>query len=102
MRPSSWWGLAWSRERLAEVRELQEGPQDRGVRRRVADLPRLRLRPAAQVGATVAAGDVLVVLEAMKMEHAVRAGAAGSVAEVHVAAGDQVDAGALLAVVTPA
>jgi propionyl-CoA carboxylase alpha chain len=68
----------------------------------VAPMPGSVVRVDAQVGAEVAAGDVLVVLEAMKMEHAVRAGAAGTVTEVQVSAGDQVDAGALLAVVSPA
>jgi propionyl-CoA carboxylase alpha chain len=42
---------------------------------------------------------VLVVLEAMKMEHAVRAQSDGTVAEVGVQAGQQVESGALLVVV---
>ena len=42
-------------------------------------------------GAAVAKGDVLVVLEAMKMEHALTAPRDGVVAEVLVAAGAQVD-----------
>jgi len=50
------------------------------------------------VGDRVGAGDVLVVLEAMKMEHAVHAGTAGTVAEVDVSVGDQVE---LLAERTP-
>jgi propionyl-CoA carboxylase alpha chain len=68
----------------------------------VAPMPGSVVRVDATVGVEVAAGDVLVVLEAMKMEHAVRASAAGTVTEVHVAAGEQVDAGALLAVVATA
>jgi biotin carboxyl carrier protein len=51
-------------------------------------------------GEQVAAGAALVVLEAMKMEHTVRATEAGTVRELHVAVGDQVDADRLLAVVT--
>jgi biotin carboxyl carrier protein len=50
----------------------------------------------AGVGSVVATGDVLVVLEAMKMEIEVRAPHAGTVAAVHVAAGDPVAAGAPL------
>lgn len=50
------------------------------------------------VGQTVDEGDRLVVLEAMKMEHTLRAGRAGQVAEVLVAEGDQVEAGAPLVV----
>ncbi|MGI9197213.1 MAG: acetyl/propionyl/methylcrotonyl-CoA carboxylase subunit alpha [Candidatus Nanopelagicales bacterium] len=41
-------------------------------------------------GDRVAEGDVLAVVEAMKMEHAVRAAAPGVVRTVHVAVGDQV------------
>jgi urea carboxylase len=39
---------------------------------------------------------VLVVLEAMKMEHAVRSGAAGQVTGVHCAPGDLVQGGVVL------
>jgi multidrug efflux pump subunit AcrA (membrane-fusion protein) len=42
-----------------------------------------------------------VVLEAMKMEHQIVAPTAGRLAEVRVAAGDQVQAGDVLAVVDP-
>ena len=45
------------------------------------------------VGDQVAAGDVIVVLEAMKMETEVRAQQAGRVAEVMVAVGDKVAVG---------
>ncbi len=48
------------------------------------------------LGQEVAEGDRLVVLEAMKMEHTMRAGRAGVVSEVLVAQGDQVEAGAPL------
>jgi acetyl/propionyl-CoA carboxylase alpha subunit/acetyl-CoA carboxylase carboxyltransferase component len=51
---------------------------------------------AVAAGQAVGAGDELLVLEAMKMEHEVRAQAAGRVAEVRVAAGDTVPAGAVL------
>jgi biotin carboxyl carrier protein len=43
-----------------------------------------------------------VVLEAMKMEHVVRAPADGVVADVHVAKGQHVENGALLLVFEPA
>jgi propionyl-CoA carboxylase alpha chain len=39
------------------------------------------------------------VLEAMKMEHAVNASAAGVVTEVNVSVGDQVETGRILVVV---
>ena len=43
-----------------------------------------------RVGDAVAAGEVMVVLEAMKMEHALVAPLAGAVAEIAAAEGDQV------------
>ena len=49
------------------------------------------------VGAAVSAGDVLVVLEAMKMETEVRAPVAGTVSAVHVSPGSSVAAGTVLA-----
>ena len=51
---------------------------------------------ARRAGDEVAAGQPLVVVEAMKMEHQIVAPLDGTVAEVHVAPGDQVDTGQLL------
>jgi propionyl-CoA carboxylase alpha chain len=65
-----------------------------------APMPGTVVRVNAEPGAQVAAGDVLLVLEAMKMEHPVRATVDGAVSEVLVAAGQQVDAGAVLVVVS--
>ena len=48
-------------------------------------------------GQEVAAGERLMVLEAMKMEHALTAPFAGTVAELKVSAGGQVQVEALLA-----
>jgi acetyl-CoA carboxylase biotin carboxyl carrier protein len=50
------------------------------------------------VGAAVAAGDELVVLESMKMEIPVEAPSAGRVAEIRVSEGDAVEEGDVLAV----
>lgn len=50
-----------------------------------------------QPGIAVCTGDVVLVLEAMKMEHEVRATAAGRVRELFFAAGEAVDEGAVLA-----
>ena len=68
----------------------------------VAPMPGQVLSIAAAVGATVAAGDTVVILEAMKMEHAVTAPHDGVVADLDVRQGDQVTRGQRLAVVEPA
>ena len=51
---------------------------------------------AVRPGDSVAIGDLLVVLEAMKMEHRIEAPIDGKVSAVHVAAGDVVAGGAAL------
>jgi excisionase family DNA binding protein len=67
----------------------------------VAPMPGSVLTIHAAAGDTVAAGDPVVTLEAMKMEHAVVAPADGRVTELHVEAGDQVTRGQVLGVVEP-
>ena len=65
----------------------------------LAPMPGKVVKVDAEVGAEVGKGQVLIVVEAMKMEHSVRAPADGTVASVRVSVGDQVDADAVLAVV---
>jgi propionyl-CoA carboxylase alpha chain len=65
----------------------------------VAPMPGAVVRIAVSVGDTVAAGQPLMWLEAMKMEHAVCAPAAGRVAEISVGLGAQVEQGAALVVI---
>ena len=65
----------------------------------LAPMPGGVVRVAVSVGDAVHAGQLLVVLEAMKMEHAVHATTAGTVTEVTVAEGDQVETGRVLVVV---
>jgi acetyl/propionyl-CoA carboxylase alpha subunit len=48
------------------------------------------------VGQQVSEGDPLAILEAMKMEHTVRAPVAGTITALHVSPGDQVEAEATL------
>jgi acetyl-CoA/propionyl-CoA carboxylase biotin carboxyl carrier protein len=54
------------------------------------------------VGDEVTAGQVVCVLEAMKMENNVATDVAGTVAEVKVEAGQAVGSGDIVVVVTPA
>ncbi|HEY5097745.1 MAG TPA: biotin/lipoyl-containing protein, partial [Acidimicrobiales bacterium] len=65
----------------------------------LAPMPGGVVRVAVAEGQTVASGQLLVVLEAMKMEHAVHATSAGTVTSVTVAEGDQVETGRVLVVV---
>ncbi|MCP2260328.1 propionyl-CoA carboxylase alpha chain [Streptoalloteichus tenebrarius] len=65
----------------------------------LAPMPGTVVAVEAAEGDEVRAGQDLVVLEAMKMRHAVRAPADGVLRALKVAAGDQVEAGAVLAVV---
>jgi propionyl-CoA carboxylase alpha chain len=65
----------------------------------LAPMPGGVVRVAVAEGDTVEAGQLLVVLEAMKMEHAVHATAAGTVTSVSVTEGDQVETGRILVVI---
>jgi propionyl-CoA carboxylase alpha chain len=89
----------------SELRELDRFPSSelgRGSGSLAAPMPGRVVRVTVREGDTVAAGDELLVLEAMKMEHRIEAPCAGRVASVHVSAGDVVPAGAVLAVLEPA
>jgi len=66
-----------------------------------APMPGRVLDIRAAVGDRVTAGQTLIILEAMKMEHQMAAPFDGTVAEVRVATGDQVDNGAVLLVIGP-
>jgi propionyl-CoA carboxylase alpha chain len=65
----------------------------------LAPMPGTVVRVEAPEGAEVTAGTPIVVLEAMKMEHTVRAAGDGTVTTILVTEGQQVDSGAVLAVV---
>ena len=59
-------------------------------------MPGTVVRLAVQVGQVVQASDVMVVLEAMKMEIPVKAVGTGVVKAIHVQKGDVVETGQLL------
>ncbi|MFC9687057.1 biotin carboxylase N-terminal domain-containing protein [Kribbella sp. NPDC056951] len=65
----------------------------------VAPMPGTVIRVGVQVGEVVKQGQPLLWLEAMKMEHTIAAPADGVVGELNVEAGQQVEVGAVLAVV---
>ncbi|NYE36501.1 propionyl-CoA carboxylase alpha chain [Nocardioides cavernae] len=65
----------------------------------LAPMPGTVVAVEVEPGAEVAAGDVVLVLEAMKMQHTVTAPHAGTVSELNVGTGSQVASGEVLAVV---
>ena len=84
-------------ERARAIRELSgksAGPS--GPAPLVAPMPGLIVRVNAQVGDEVAAGQGIVVMEAMKMENELRAPAAGRVKAIHAGPGTAVEKGAVL------
>ena len=74
---------------------------EKGASVLVAPMPGRVIAVRATQGEAVRAGAVLVVIEAMKMEHAVTAPADATVERVAVAEGDQVERGAVVAELGP-
>jgi propionyl-CoA carboxylase alpha chain len=85
------------------ARRAEDDPDERGgvAGECRAPLPGAITKVLVAVGDAVAEGDGLVVLEAMKMEHTLRAHGAGTVTQVVAAPGQQVDVGDLLVAVDP-
>ncbi|MDE0774952.1 MAG: biotin/lipoyl-binding protein [Nocardioides sp.] len=65
----------------------------------LAPMPGTVVKVAVEAGQQVRAGEVVLVLEAMKMQHTVTAPTAGTVTEINIQPGAQVAAGEVLAVV---
>lgn len=63
-----------------------------------APMPGKILRVSVSVGTAVKAGDVLLILEAMKMENEISAPSAGTVKEIRAREGDSVNSGDALVV----
>ncbi|MCV7451656.1 acetyl/propionyl-CoA carboxylase subunit alpha [Micrococcus luteus] len=112
--PRSAWlhrdGAAWQVRRLTRAEVVEAARAAAAARRAPAGaaspeartpMPGTVVAVSVATGDTVAAGQELAVVEAMKMEHPVTAAVAG-VVTVHVAEGDPVAAQALIAVVEPA
>ena len=72
------------------------GAEEGGTGKTAAPMPGKVTAVFVAAGDTVAAGDALMILEAMKMEHTIAAPVDGVVAAVHFAAGDQVEEGIAL------
>jgi len=92
-------GAAWRVEVAPEgARPRPAGPASAAM---TAPMPATVVAIAAAAGAAVAAGDPVVVLEAMKMELVVRAPRDGVIAAVHCRVGELVRPGAPLAELAP-
>ena len=66
----------------------------------LAPMPGAVVRIAVEAGQRVKAGDPILWLEAMKMQHRINAPADGVISELPASVGQQIDVGAVLAVVT--
>jgi acetyl/propionyl-CoA carboxylase alpha subunit len=99
-----WWvQVGGASHRLAWRSPLPEPEQRRGWSGSlVAPMPGQIVAVLVAEGQAVHAGQPLVTLEAMKMEHTIRAPHDGVVAAVHFRAGEQVAATAVLLDVRPA
>jgi propionyl-CoA carboxylase alpha chain len=86
---------------LTPIERLAETSVDAAPGSLLAPMPGTVVHVAVAPGETVRHGQPLLWLEAMKMEHVIAAPADGVVAQLPVSAGQQVEVGTTLAVVTP-
>ncbi len=87
--------------RLTEAARLPAGDRAEAARGPSSPVPGTVLSVNATVGSVVEEGTVLVVLEAMKMEHKITAAARSTVLDVSVVPGQAVDAHEVLVVLEP-
>ena len=80
---------------LKDIEESSLGVSDSNIK---SPMPGQVIKISAEVGQEVKKGDVLIVVEAMKMENSLSAPRDGIVKAVNVKTGDQVDGSALLIV----
>jgi len=91
----------WRLPLFDPVAEAEAGAREAAPAVPLAPMPGVVVSVDVAGGDRVAKGQPLLVIEAMKVEHTIRAPAAGTVDAVHYAVGDRVDEGAELAAFTP-
>jgi biotin carboxyl carrier protein len=90
-------GRGEERHRLASL--VSPAPEPEGQADVRAPMPGLVVAVPVTAGQSVKAGDVLVIVESMKMENEIRASQDGIVQAVNVAAGEQVNGDQVMVVV---
>lgn len=85
-------------ERTRAIREMTGAAEETAERSVTAPMPGLVVRVEVEPGERVAAGQGVVIVEAMKMENELKAPADGVVVSVAVQPGQTVDKGAVLIV----
>ncbi len=90
--------LVWAAGRVCRIREAarHSGRSEHGLDL-LSPMPGRLLRILALAGSRVERGQPILVLEAMKMEHVIRAAEPGRLVRLPFGEGDLVEAGALLA-----
>lgn len=91
--------IRMSDERQVRVGDRQSGVEVSGRQEIRVPMPGKVVAVLVNEGDTVAKGQGLVIVEAMKMENEIRAPGNGDVREIRVNAGESVEAGQVLAVV---
>jgi propionyl-CoA carboxylase alpha chain len=94
-----WVQSATGEVRLVEIPRFPEPEREHVAGGYSAPMPGRIVAVNVEPGQRVSAGQVLIILEAMKMEHLITCTEDGTVTEVRVAAGAQVEAGQVLLVV---
>lgn len=90
--------LVWAAGRICQIRPAaSRAARPEHALDLLSPMPGRLLRILAPQGARVERGQPILVLEAMKMEHVIRATEAGRLVRVSFGEGDLVEAGALLA-----
>jgi biotin carboxyl carrier protein len=78
---------------------VSAGAQGDAAARIIAPMPGKVVRVMVEAGATVAAGDGIIVVEAMKMQNEIKAPRAGTVTTLNIRTGATVNGGDVLAVI---
>ena len=97
-----WVGWPGGAKLFAPERPGRAAGDGGGVSEVLAPMTARVVKIAIAPGAGVAADEVLVILQAMKMEYRLTSPRAGRVERIHCAEGDMVDLGATLVTLAPA